>query len=161
MSRQGLNEQGFTLVELLITMVVLCIGLLGLAGLQIQMIRANTFKGSMATATVIGTSLIEEARSKGVANAASIVTTVDNSFERAFFYGDGDDDGIYDPGDGDLDLNADGSLDRPYGNRYKWTRTLADLPSVGSVKSVTVSVFWTDGRTATNRRQVDFMSVIQ
>ena len=51
---------GFTLLEVMITLVILSIGLLGLAGLQIVAIRGNAFGGDMSYATALAQQTFEE-----------------------------------------------------------------------------------------------------
>jgi type IV pilus modification protein PilV len=53
-------QSGFTLVELLVAMVILAIGLLGLAQLQIVAIKANSQSATMSAATAISQKAIEE-----------------------------------------------------------------------------------------------------
>jgi len=65
LQKKVVDQWGFTLIELLITLTVLSFGLLGLAGLQVQMIRANAFNKDLTIANAIGSELIEEAVAKG------------------------------------------------------------------------------------------------
>jgi type IV pilus assembly protein PilV len=69
---------GFTLVEILITVVVLSIGLLGLAGLQISGLRANMSSEARSKATLLANDIIERMRANplGVdANQYAGITT--------------------------------------------------------------------------------------
>lgn len=54
------KQAGFSLVELLITVVILAVGLLGLAELQITAIRANSHSETMMAAGAIAQREIEE-----------------------------------------------------------------------------------------------------
>jgi type IV pilus assembly protein PilV len=56
------TSSGFTLVEILITVVVLSIGLLGLAGLQISGLRANMSSEARSKATLLASDIIERMR---------------------------------------------------------------------------------------------------
>ena len=58
----GGNQKGFTLVEILITIIVLSIGLLGLAGLQISGLRANMSSEARSKATVLANDIAERMR---------------------------------------------------------------------------------------------------
>lgn len=63
-------HSGFTLIEVLVTVVVVSIGLLGLAGLQINGLRANVSSEARSKATLLASDIIERMRANplGVAN---------------------------------------------------------------------------------------------
>jgi type IV pilus assembly protein PilV len=77
--RSKQHHSGFTLIEVLVTVVVVSIGLLGLAGLQINGIRANVSSEARSKATLLASDIIERMRANplGVANNdyANIDTT--------------------------------------------------------------------------------------
>jgi len=55
------NQQaGFTLVELLVAVVILAIGLLGLAQLQVTAIKANSQSATITAANAIAQKIVEE-----------------------------------------------------------------------------------------------------
>ena len=54
------NQNGFTLLELLIALTILTIGLLGLAGLHIAAIQGNVSCFKISTATAVAQERIEE-----------------------------------------------------------------------------------------------------
>ena len=54
------NQKGFTLLELLIALVILAIGLLGLAGLQVAAIKGNVSGFKISTASAVAQQRIEE-----------------------------------------------------------------------------------------------------
>jgi len=64
------HHVGFTLIEVLVTVVVVSIGLLGLAGLQINGLRANVSSEARSKATLLASDIIERMRANplGVAN---------------------------------------------------------------------------------------------
>lgn len=64
--RHTRKAAGFTLVEVLVTIVVVAIGLLGLAGLQISGLRANTSSEARSKATLLATDIIERMRANPV-----------------------------------------------------------------------------------------------
>ncbi|HEC17804.1 MAG TPA: type IV pilus modification protein PilV [Gammaproteobacteria bacterium] len=61
---------GFTLVEILVTIVVVSIGLLGLAGLQINGLRANLSSEARSKASVLANDIIERMRANPLGVAA-------------------------------------------------------------------------------------------
>jgi len=56
------NAEGFTLLEVMITVVILAIGLLGVAGLQIVAIKGNSFGQQMSVASTLAQNQLEELR---------------------------------------------------------------------------------------------------
>ena len=56
------DAEGFTLLEVMITVVILAIGLLGLAGLQIVAIKGNSFGQQMSVASTLAQNQLEELR---------------------------------------------------------------------------------------------------
>jgi type IV pilus modification protein PilV len=69
------NEYGFTLTEVLIAMVVLAIGLLGLARLNIAVIRGNVSGKQLTVATTLAQDRIEEIQRRGYTNANTAAGT--------------------------------------------------------------------------------------
>ena len=65
------REEGFTLIEIMITLVILSIGLLALAGLQISAIKGNSFSRRMTTAVIMAEQTIEQIRSTPYSNIQS------------------------------------------------------------------------------------------
>jgi len=140
------DQRGFTLIELMITLVVLSFGLLGLAGLQVQLVRANSFNSSMTIATAIGTDLLEEANALSLIDIkkGSLVITAGTSIDNSLLY--------------DVDINNDGTPDDPYNGRFTWTRQLTwdtNLPE--RFCRVDVAVFWVD----TSEHRLDFRTVVE
>ncbi len=64
--RPGKKITGFTLIEVLVTIVVVSIGLLGLAGLQIDGLRANMSSESRSKATLLADDITERMRANPV-----------------------------------------------------------------------------------------------
>ncbi len=62
MKRQFCTNQGFTLLEALVAMVILSIGVLGLASLQVGMIKANAYAKRRTVATNVAQTQIERVR---------------------------------------------------------------------------------------------------
>lgn len=59
MKRKGRNNTGFTLIEVLIGIVILAVGLLGIAGLQVTATRGNFFSNYLTQATYSGQAGLE------------------------------------------------------------------------------------------------------
>ena len=78
--KQRKFSTGFTLVEVMVTIVVVSIGLLGLAGLQISGLRANMSSEARSKATLMANDIIERMRANplGLNNAA--VPADDNQY---------------------------------------------------------------------------------
>ncbi len=62
--RQLKRRHGFTLVEVLVAMLILAIGLLGLAGITVVVLRSNTLSQQISQATALASSLLETLRSQ-------------------------------------------------------------------------------------------------
>lgn len=59
------SQAGFTLIELLVAVVILAIGLLGLAQLQVTAIKTNSQSTTSTAATAIAQKIVEEVASMG------------------------------------------------------------------------------------------------
>ena len=73
------NDCGFTLMEVLITIVLLTVGLLGMAALTTGIIKGNKQSSRLTTATTLAQDKIEDVRRLGYSNMpyADIETTED------------------------------------------------------------------------------------
>ena len=71
-SRIAGNQDGFTLIEIFIAIVLLTVGLLGTAALTTGVVRGNVSSRNMTTATAIAQSCLEENRRVGYASAGSV-----------------------------------------------------------------------------------------
>jgi type IV pilus assembly protein PilV len=69
------SKEGFTLIEIMIALVVLSIGLIALAGLQMSAIRGNTLSKRMTTAVSIANARIEQIKNMPYANIQSESST--------------------------------------------------------------------------------------
>jgi len=75
------RQNGFTLLEILITVLVLSIGLLGLAGLQVSSMKSNHSSYLRSQATILGYDIADRMRANPAANYTAkspytITTTV-------------------------------------------------------------------------------------
>jgi len=57
-----LNKKGFTLIEVLVGLVLLAIGLLAIAGMQITSVRGNFFSSNMTQASILAQDCLETLR---------------------------------------------------------------------------------------------------
>ena len=73
------NDDGFTLMEVMITIVLLTVGLLGMAALTTGIINGNKHSSRLTTATTLAQDKIEDVRRLGYSNmpSADIETTED------------------------------------------------------------------------------------
>ena len=71
---------GFTLVEVMVTIVVVSIGLLGLAGLQINGLRANMGSEARSKATLMANDIIERMRANPLGLSNPTVPAEDNQY---------------------------------------------------------------------------------
>jgi type IV pilus assembly protein PilV len=69
------TEDGFTLIELMITLVILSMGLVALAGLQVSAIKGNTFSKRMTAAVSIANQKLEQIKDTAYANILSESST--------------------------------------------------------------------------------------
>jgi type IV pilus assembly protein PilV len=97
-------EKGFTMLEVLIGLIILSVGLLGLAAMQITFLRGNSFSIKMTEATSIARNKIEDFANTPFANITSgndvgpIVGSTGINYNRTWVVMDVDNDG-----DGDID----------------------------------------------------------
>jgi prepilin-type N-terminal cleavage/methylation domain-containing protein len=65
------NQKGFTLLEVMISVIILSVALLALAGLQIISIRGNSFGGTMTEAVTLARDKIEDLKKDNWDNLAA------------------------------------------------------------------------------------------
>jgi prepilin-type N-terminal cleavage/methylation domain-containing protein len=65
------DQKGFTLLEVLISVIILSVALLALAGLQIVSIRGNSFGGTMTEAITLAKDKIEDLKRDDWNNVAT------------------------------------------------------------------------------------------
>jgi len=66
-----LNNKGFSLIEVLVGLVILAIGLLAIAGMQITAIKGNYFSKSLTEATVLAQDKMEELKNLSYASLST------------------------------------------------------------------------------------------
>ena len=74
-SRVAGDEAGFTLIEMMITLVILSVGLMALAGLQVAAIKGNASAKRMTAATALADAKLEALKDTPYANLQSESST--------------------------------------------------------------------------------------
>ena len=117
------GQRGFTLIETLITIVILTIGLLGTAALTTGVVRGNLTGKNITTATAIAQSCFEENRRVGYSSAGAVPAGGSNSCVA-----------------GSATISSGG---------LSFTRNLTIDTSVSNIKTLTVVVSWSEGAVGT------------
>jgi type IV pilus assembly protein PilV len=68
------KDSGFTLLEVLIAIVILSVGLLGMASLTVGIINGNKFSKELTTATTLAQEKMEDIRRAGRTDYSSVVS---------------------------------------------------------------------------------------
>ena len=68
------NDNGFTLVEVLIAILILTVGLLGMASLTVAIIQGNKFSADLTTATTLAQDKMEEIRRIRETDYSNVIT---------------------------------------------------------------------------------------
>jgi prepilin-type N-terminal cleavage/methylation domain-containing protein len=121
--RIAANQDGFTLIEIFITIVLLTIGLLGTAVLTTGVVRGNQASKNMTTATAIAQTCFEENRRVGYSSAGAVPAGGSNSCVS-----------------GTTAVTSGG---------VSFTRTLTIDASVANIKTLTIAVSWSEGAVGT------------
>jgi len=119
--RLTVSDAGFTLIETFIAIVLLTVGLLGTAALTTGVVRGNLASKNMTSATAIAQSCFQENRRVGYSSAGAVPAGGSNSCVT-----------------GNATVTAGG---------VSFTRNLAIDTSVANVKTLTVTVSWSEGAT--------------
>ena len=121
MKKTGQNASGFTLMEVLIAIVLMAVGLLGMAALTGGIMRGNNHSSDLTTATVLAQEKIEDIRRIG-------------------YYAT--------PGSDTTTTEAYGTISG-FSRFKRTTQTDVDNPT-SNMKAITVTVFWdTDAKSVT------------
>ena len=78
------SADGFTLIEIMITLVIMSIGLMALSGLQVNAIKGNAFSKRLTTAVSIGQEKLEQIKNTSYANVQSESSTQINKANMNF-----------------------------------------------------------------------------
>jgi len=79
-----LQRKGFTLIEVLISLVIFAVGMLGYAGLEIVAIKNMAFSKDYAKANAYGQQLVEQLKSADWANVSNGTDTLEGKFTRTW-----------------------------------------------------------------------------
>ena len=118
----AIKQDGFTLIEIFIAIVLLTIGLLGTAALTTGVVRGNIASKNVTTATAIAQTCLEENRRVGYANAGTVPAGGSNNCVT-----------------GNATLTQGG---------VSFTRTLTVTPTPAdttNIRTLTVTVQWSEG----------------
>ena len=116
------NQNGFTLLELLIALTILTIGLLGLAGLHIAAIQGNVSGFKISTATAVAQERIEELKALDAADPAL-----------------------------SAGAHADDGNQVVQGITYNRSYTIQDNTPVSGTSTMTLTITWVEPRTGITR----------
>ena len=144
-----LQQEGYTLVEILIAIAILAFGLLAVATMQVRAIKTNAIASGISQGLTLGQAKVEELMN--LAYSAISDTDLDGTDE------DADDDGIDDDG-GNFGLNdtgGDSDNEEPNGRYTIYWNVAVNEPVISS-KTIRVIVTWTEkGRN--KRIKLDFV----
>ena len=129
------QQEGYTLVEILIAITVLAFGLLAVATMQVTAIKTNAIASGISQGLTLGQAKVEELMN--LAYSAISDTDLDGTDE------DADDDGIDDDG-GNFGLNdtgGDSDNEEPNGRYTIYWNVAVNEPVISS-KTIRVIVTW-------------------
>ncbi len=69
--RRAQNQRGFTLIEIMVAVTLLSIGLLGMAGLTVGIMRGNALSSEVTTATALAQAKMEDIKRLGYSGVSS------------------------------------------------------------------------------------------
>ena len=151
-----MNQKGFTLIEVMIAMVVLCVGLLTLAQMQVSALNGNVSSNNMTVANTLAQDKLEEL--KGLALDAGELAD-DNPDNNTALETLGADAAAPDHQDANNPIDSGGTTTGA--RRYTRVWNIADDTPVPGSKTVVVGVLWGANNSSTGypRHRV-FMSTI-
>ncbi len=145
------KNAGFTLIEVLIAMLVLEVGLLGLAGLQVTSLRNNQSAYSRSQATQLSYDLADRMRANSTGKAVYIAILPSSATAKANC----------------LTTAGCSSTEMAENDLYEWNLTVTTiLPSGIATITVaanvfTISITWDDDRDGDNTNNPSFQTSFQ
>ncbi|MCP4579691.1 MAG: prepilin-type N-terminal cleavage/methylation domain-containing protein [Deltaproteobacteria bacterium] len=106
---------GFTLIEVLISIVILSVGLLGMASLTVGIINGNKFSNDLTTATILAQNKMEDIRRLGYSGTPTTTTTTTENYNSITDY-----------------------------TAYKRVTVTTVASPTSGMKTITVTTFWQD-----------------
>ncbi|MBD3170797.1 MAG: prepilin-type N-terminal cleavage/methylation domain-containing protein [candidate division Zixibacteria bacterium] len=76
--RKFKNQEGYTLIEVLMAMIIFTIGLLGLAPMMVTSMTGNSFANDLTTANIIASDYIENLKTVGTFSPMPFIETTNN-----------------------------------------------------------------------------------
>ena len=119
------THKGLTLLEILITMLILSVGLLGIAGLTTGVMRGNAFSSKVTTATTVAEQKMEEMRRIGYSGVPMADTTITEDYHTMTDY-----------------------------PSYKRMTSIKMMNPADGMKVITVAVFWDSDRHSVSLKTV-------
>lgn len=87
MTERLVGERGFSLIEVLVGLVILAVGILAIAGLQVASIRGTAFGNSLREASVLAQERMEFLKSLDLSTAPELQTGDHKDVTRGIFQG--------------------------------------------------------------------------
>ena len=142
------NERGFSLLEVLVAMVILSIGLLGVAGMQTTAITGNTFAQSGTVAIQLAEEMVNRIRTNA-GNDPDLYDDIDTS---------GDCTGLSAPADDDC-TDWKSAIDNSKLANGSGTVNVEDNKPIDNTATVKVIVQW--GGSSGDARSVTFTTILE
>ncbi len=130
------QQNGFSLLEVLIAMVILAIGLLGVAQMQITAIQGNVFGSGMTAASSLASNTIERLMGLPFTDVM-LNTTTSGPPTDSLGTANGRQDNL---------TGVEGGVNNENYTRVYWVQDIAGRPGM---RQITVRVVWTDANNKT------------
>ncbi len=150
-----INNKGFTLLEVMVSLVIIAVGLLGLSSLTVSMIQGNVFSDKLTTATILAQDKLEELENLAFTDAqltgdAWTARNWDSSGDNMIDNNDNDGDGDGIPDFFDADKDGDNVVDANISFDHINSETPApnniinpiDIDNAGNIANVQLGGFW-------------------